>query len=409
MGEVNKSANLVAYCAVILAITIGIFSLSFWDESFDEDWYREHSVAITAGAIIFCLISLGYYFKKARGGGFIDSRIVLFIAILGYLFDWVSLTNDITRFTEEDKYNWGGQQRSFVTGQTGRINSTITGIAAMVADVFVLYSSSSILFGSKCVKCYKSGNYNIVVFSLMLGLILWSSYLIKKYPRIEDADIDTSEIQGSLSINTTGKGMGVLLAIQICILIFSLISIFTFKSQISLHISLVIIGILAIYILNGTESRVNLIREPGQTGSIRLLDSDRRPSSVVPYLFYGNNMTRARFNGTVIFLNILLGWQNFWYTYASDIANKTDLFMRTLNLVTTFVTDLVVPSLLNFINTNGQLVINAEDLKIPRDFDSDGNVEGFGAMAQVLLFLLFTIFIFIASSEKKINLRDKTG
>ena len=403
MEEVNKSANLVAYCVVIFAVTLAFFSLSFFDESFDEDWYRENSAVITAGAIIFCLVSMGYYFKNAGGGGFIDSRMVLFIAILGYLFDWVSLTNDITRFTEEDKYNWGGKQTSFVTGQSGRLNSTITGNAAMIADVLVLYFSSSILFGSKCKECYKSFNYNGILICLMVGLILWSRYLIKKYPQIEEDDIDGSKIEGSLKINAAEKLLPYLVGIQLLFLLLSFVNVFTGKSQILLHISLAIIGGLAIYILNATESKLNLIYSEGSgsMGSIRLLGTYRKPSSIIPYLLYGNNMTRARFNGIVIFLNILLGWQNFWYGYYNDIEDKALNVTMAYNMITTFITGLLVPSVLNFINTNGQLAINADDLKIPRDFDSDGNVEGFGAMSGFMLVILFVIFAGVSILEKK--------
>ena len=112
-------------------------------------------------------------------------------------------------------------------------------------------------------------------------------------------------------------------------------------------------------------------------------------------------MTRARFNGIVIFLNILLGWQNFWYTYYSDIEAKALNVTKAYNLVTTFISDLVIPSVLNFINTNGQLAINADDLKIPRDFDSDGNSENFGTMIRVMLSILFVIFASVWISEKK--------
>tara|TARA_X000001036_G_C20690890_1_gene809333 strand:- start:3972 stop:5201 length:1230 start_codon:yes stop_codon:yes gene_type:complete len=403
MEEVNKSANLIAYCVAIFMATLAFFSLTFLDESFDEDWYRENSTLITAGSIIFCLVSMGFYFKNAGGGGFIDSRMVLFIAILGYLFDWVSLTNDITRFTEEDKYNWGGKETSFVTGQSGRVNSTITGNGAMLADVLVLYSSSAILFGSKCKKCYKSFNYNGILISLMVGLILWSRYLIKKYPQIEEDDVDGSKIEGSLKINAAENRLPYLVGIQLLFLLLSFVNVFIIKSQVLLHISLAIIGGLAIYILNATESKLNLIYSEGSgsIGSIHLLGTYRKPSSIIPYLLYGNNMTRARFNGIVIFLNILLGWQNFWYTYYSDIEAKALNVTKAYNLVTTFISDLVIPSVLNFINTNGQLAINADDLKIPRDFDSDGNSENFGTMIRVMLSILFVIFASVWISEKK--------
>ena len=409
MEGVNKSANLIAYSVAIFMATLAFFSLTFLDESFDEDWYRENSTLITAGSIIFCLVSMGYYFKNAGGGGFIDSRIVLFIAILGYLFDWVSLTNDITRFTEEDKYNWDGKQTSFVTGQSGRLNSTITGNAAMIADVLVLYSTSSILFGSKCKECYKSFNYNGILICLMVGLILWSRYLIKKYPQIEEDDLDGSKIEGTLKINTAEKLVPYLVGIQMLFLLLSFANVFAVKSQVLLHISLAIIGGLAIYILNATESKLNLIYSEGSgsgsgsgsMGSILLLRAYRKPSSIIPYLLYGNNMTRARFNGIVIFLNILLGWQNFWYGYYNDIEVKARNVTMAYNMITTFITDLVVPSVLNFINTNGQLAIDADDLKIPRDFDSDGNVEGFGTMTGLMLVILFVIFAGISILEKK--------
>ena len=70
-------------------------------------------------------------------------------------------------------------------------------------------------------------------------------------------------------------------------------------------------------------------------------------------------------------------------------------------MITTFITGLLVPSVLNFINTNGQLAINADDLKIPRDIDRDRNVEGFGAMSGFMLVILFVIFGGVSILEKK--------
>ena len=197
--------------------------------------------------------------------------------------------------------------------------------------------------------------------------------------------------------------MPYLVGFQLLFLLLSFVNVFTGKSQILLHISLAIIGGLAIYILNATESKLNLIYSEGagSMGAIRLLGTYRKPSSIIPYLLYGNNMTRARFNGIVIFLNILLGWQNFWYGYYNDIEDKALNVTMAYNMITTFITGLLVPSVLNFINKNGQLAINADDLKIPRDFDSDGNVEGFGAMSGFMLVILFVIFAGVSILEKK--------
>ena len=117
--NMNETAKLLAYCVIILMITIGVFSLSYFDdETYNEEWYKKNSMIITAAVIITCFISLGGYFIRlafGKKGGFLNPKMILFVAFLGYLFDWISLTNDITRFTEEDEYTWYGDKRAFIT------------------------------------------------------------------------------------------------------------------------------------------------------------------------------------------------------------------------------------------------------------------------------------------------------
>lgn len=402
--NMNETAKLLAYCVIILMITIGVFSLSYFDdETYNEEWYKKNSMIITAAVIITCFISLGGYFIRlafGKKGGFLNPKMILFVAFLGYLFDWISLTNDITRFTEEDEYTWYGDKKAFITRQSGRVNSTITGIAAMLADVWVLYDSSTVLFGSNCKECYRSENYFSILVSLMVLLFVWSVYLVNKYSSVRVWDSSENKY---VIREKEQRMVRVLLVVEMLILMAGIYIVSKDLQWNVIHVLLILMGAITIYVLNSTESKLDLM-EQSQTPTpkpVSLVDESKNPSSIIPVLFYGNNMTRGMFNGIVIFLNILLGWQLFFSRYNSDLEDGVLSQMRMYNLVKVGLGDLLLPSLLNFINTSGQLGISSEDLNIPLEFDENGSDKNLGIMSMVVMVVLILIMVNIASMKNK--------
>ena len=60
-----------------------------------------------------------------------------------------------------------------------------------------------------------------------------------------------------------------------------------------------------------------------------------------------------------------------------------------------FFTDLVVPSVLNYVNTSGQLKITSEDVKLPSVYDEDGYDENIKIITAILVCILVTILLVI--------------
>ena len=388
----------------LLSIICVLFLTMLFYVVFNEKEMAQKADQITGGSILLptvLLLFIFMYYDKEKNIS--NSKLVLYFAILGYVLDWLSLTNDITRFSDEREYNDNGKKASFITKKSGRVNSTITGTGAMLADVYALYQSSkdyydkTELFETPFVRPSKdyykkpepfqtpfigpllprekmlgrgyfgkmatstTDYYMLCVAIMTLCHFVWCSYLTYKYDRKNELLIMLTTIQ--------------LLLFGLLVMLYRRALNFKTKTKqlMGVHVLLAISGFISVFVLNRTESNLNL---------------DTTKKNTIPRFFYGSNKIRGLMNSLVIFANIFLGYQNS-ATQWREVKDKS-VVVRTLKMGLSFLTDQMVPSMLNFFNTSYQLKLKSSDLGIPKIYDGGSENSN---LYSIILIILITIFI----------------
>ena len=393
----------------------------------------------TIFSILIPTVLLGVFFKFYYISVLTSSNLILFFAILGYILDWISLTNDITRFSDETTYIEPGQddktkdptKGSYISGFSGRTNSIITGTLAMVADVYALYMSSEGYYRSPAAPpappaqgaaaaaqgaaaaqapaaqapAAQAPAAQVPAAQAPGPQLLLGKRTFRK--RLKFGNGEGKSVINIKNFNTYLIAMALMTLIHFvwCVYLvatyelenpllwsaviiqflffvfflcawFGMFELFSRLHRIIFHVVFAISGFISVLLLNMTESKAK--------------------KNKIPRFLYGSNIIRATMNSLVIFANIFLGYQNITNTWKEGKDKLWRRFSVPL-MIFSLAADYAIPSFLNYVNTSYQLKLKSKHLgDVPEGYDKTWEHAD---MIQIVIILFLMILITVLLSQ----------
>jgi len=398
--------TLLAVCIIVLAGVTTVISKKNWNE------LRQKSGLVSGCSIgiIIVIIGLVYLFHWKKGDKSLwGTGFVFALCVLGYLMDWLSLLLDITRFSELKTYQYGGNPAEFLTGTSGRQNSTCTGCLAMLLDVMALWSAG-----------HGNTKNTLIVFFCMH---IFANIFLQLYGNGND---------GWHKQSVLARGTGIA---GVCVSLLSVYYLHKISSPQTgwpLYMVLGIVGCITTWYVNETLSNLKFFCDPnepdhtscgfpdtdkctepiivtgtdGQQGVEASLPTDDKYDPSTPRrgypcggkagkfdtteaekhtwwnMTYGLSKTRIISNLIVVMCNVTSGWQgvfNAFYTALTEwgVGGLADMptLMNVVYVLYNVVAGLIVPQYTNYVNIAGQMALTSEDLAIPDMYDNSQGDE----------------------------------